>query len=196
MKKMILILMIWIAGCVQAGIIASGSFAPNGDPSNWGQGTSIIIGDTGEGYLEVNEGSLLRNIHNVEIGYMPGSSGKIVVDGIGSSIITGAELMVGLWGSGDLERGKSAPAEDRGERDSYDPGGGRDEPGRTRPTDILSHTGAGTPGVRCDRRRGHRDRHPCDRVGGWCSASGCRPPRECGRGGRGGGGRNRAHNRG
>ena len=119
----------------------------------------------------------------------------------GCTVITPnkAEAEAALGGrelTGDLEGGKSPPAEDRGERDSCDPGGGRDEPGRTRPPDVLPHTGAGTPGVRRDRRRGHRDRHPCDGDGGWCADSGCRPPRECGRGGRGGRGRNRAHNRG
>lgn len=65
----------------------------------------LFVGRNGHGTLEINDGLVVAN--HINIGYSPGSTGAVIVDGPSSRILTGgissAEIVVGDLGSGTLE---------------------------------------------------------------------------------------------
>ena len=83
-----------------AGITPSGDLSPT-NPSNWTNSTQAYIGNTANGTLLVNDGSLLLSDSGF-LGHSGGVVGLVTVDGIGSKWTLHANLFVGYTGTGTL----------------------------------------------------------------------------------------------
>ena len=63
-------------------------------------GSSLVVGEFGEGTLTIAAGDTVFNINNGFIGFQPGSTGTVTVSGPGSTWTNGGILRVGQAGIG------------------------------------------------------------------------------------------------
>jgi T5SS/PEP-CTERM-associated repeat protein len=102
----------------QAG--STGHATVNGANSSWTINNSLVIGESGDGFLNINNGDTVtvQQGQNVILGDQAGSSGLLVLNGAGSQLIvtqasqgsgSGDALEIGNHGNGelDLENGAS-----------------------------------------------------------------------------------------
>jgi T5SS/PEP-CTERM-associated repeat protein len=82
-----------------AEVTASGDVYPY-NPMSWSSGTTAYIGKTGTGTLDITAGNEVSS-GTAYIGYESGSTGRVTVDGSGSSWASGS-LYVGIHGNGTL----------------------------------------------------------------------------------------------
>ncbi len=88
------------AGQAIAGIALSGDVDPN-DPNTWDVNTDVYVGKTGSGMVTVDLDANVQSKISY-IGYEPGSTGMVTVDGNGSTWTNSSALYAGYGGSGTL----------------------------------------------------------------------------------------------
>jgi T5SS/PEP-CTERM-associated repeat protein/autotransporter-associated beta strand protein len=84
---------------------SEGTVTIDGAGSNWSTrlaGAGMFVGYGGKGTLTVSNGGSV-NTNGTWLGYWPGSDGKLVVTGTGSSYIDEGDMYVGRGGSGAVE---------------------------------------------------------------------------------------------
>ncbi|MBN2292796.1 MAG: PEP-CTERM sorting domain-containing protein [Pirellulales bacterium] len=78
----------------------SGDLSP-ANPTGWTTSTHASIGQSDSGMLEITGGTV--STYRGSIGYDPGSSGQVTVDGAGSMFTNSSNLYVGRGGSGVMD---------------------------------------------------------------------------------------------
>lgn len=86
--------------CTLASIVATGSCGP-GAPASWASSTTAWVGSTSDGTLTVDSDSDLLS-GEISLGYHPGRTGVVTVDGPGSTWSNQWRMYVGRGGSGTL----------------------------------------------------------------------------------------------
>ena len=81
----------------------SGSVVVDGEGSVLEAAQSFTVGGAGTGTLDITNGGAVRSTTQSAIAWSPGSSGRVTVDGEGSSWIGTSSLYVGASGDGVLE---------------------------------------------------------------------------------------------
>ena len=84
---------------VRAAITPTGDVEP--DPSTWTANTAGYVGNTADGTLTVDSGSVVTWSYGF-IAYNSGVTGVATVTGVGSSWIGNEGINVGLYGNGTL----------------------------------------------------------------------------------------------
>lgn len=94
----------------RAAVTTTGSISPGTNPSSWTESTGVYVGYTGDGTVNVRNGSSLST-YATYIGYAAGATGNVAVDGVnsrwtsdgnGSITRVGGSLYVGYQGTGSL----------------------------------------------------------------------------------------------
>lgn len=82
-------------------IVVTGDIDP-ADPATWAADTSVYIGNTGVGTLDITNNSDVT-CGFFGLGYQTGSSGEVTVDGAGSTVTTTTGIFcVGVYGNGTM----------------------------------------------------------------------------------------------
>ena len=86
-----------------AGSFGSATVSGGASPSNskWDTYQDLVVGDSGEGELFIQQGGQVSN-GNGNLGVVAGSSGTVVVAGAGSTWTNGGVVAVGVSGTGSL----------------------------------------------------------------------------------------------
>ncbi len=95
------LLLLCFAQPSHAAITTTGDVDP-ANPSDWTSYTAGYIGETGDGTLDVNDGSDINGRYGY-IGKDSGSTGAVTVDGNGSTWTNSRSLYVGSSGNGTLD---------------------------------------------------------------------------------------------
>jgi len=103
----------FISGSVLATITWSGDVDP-ADPSTWDSSTTGIVGNTGDGTMDITGGSDVIDEYGI-IGYDADTTGAVTVDGTNSTWTNNGNLIVGYEGNGTLNiTGGGAVSNDHG----------------------------------------------------------------------------------
>jgi T5SS/PEP-CTERM-associated repeat protein len=101
MIKQVVVVVMSFGLCVSAArgdIAGSGDMTPP-DPSTWTKSTDAYVGLRGGATLDINNGGMLDS-YDVHVGYFPGSTGVVTVDGSGSAWVNPNNFRVGWEGVG------------------------------------------------------------------------------------------------
>ena len=79
-----------------------GTVTVDGYGSSWESRSSLVIGDDGNGTLNIFNGGYVSNNSNCVIGYDFGSTGTMTIYGFGSTWHNNANLCLGLYGTGNV----------------------------------------------------------------------------------------------
>ena len=79
-----------------------GEVTVDGNGSTWSNSSDLVVGQYGNGTLNITEGGAVDCSHSNYIGYFPSSTGVVNVDGSGSTLTNSWEFCVGYVGKGTL----------------------------------------------------------------------------------------------
>jgi len=83
------------------GPFGTGTVMVDGAGSSWTNSSTLLIGDSGEGRLDITNGGQVSNRYGY-IGYREDSTGMVTVDGPGSTWATTWTIYIGEFGNGSL----------------------------------------------------------------------------------------------
>lgn len=91
-----------LSGVIGGSSSATGTVTVEGPGSTWVNNLDLYVGDSGSGTLTVSNGGKVSNLGIGRIGSTIGATGKVTVDGVGSTWTNTSHLTVGASGSGAL----------------------------------------------------------------------------------------------
>ncbi len=78
---------------------STGMVTLDGIDSTWTNSGGLYVGNAGNGILSITNGASVSNSEVAYIGYESGSTGKVTVDGVGSTWTNNGWLQIGRWDS-------------------------------------------------------------------------------------------------